>query len=582
MICTDAGEVQFIPSFMLSFYTRGVIDLGANCRPSSFHAGVEIPRNSPAITRYFALPWNERDAHLTPKSITPRVYRRTDPEPRQKIWATGFTIGSGLSGVLWGIAGVYFYLPESLEYQLFILFILMGMGAGAISSLTAYMPAFYAFLPVSLLPIGAMLIQTNDTIHTTLGIMTVVYLAGLSFFAQPINKALVESLTLRFENIDLVEKLSQQRDEAERANISKSKFLAAASHDLRQPLHALTLFTAALDERIKYPETRKIVDNINNSVQALENLFNTLLDVSRLDAGVLQPTRRHFPLQDLCQRLINDYTPETEANGLTLEYSPCDIVVNSDLALLERILRNFISNAIRYTEKGRVKIICVPCGENIRIDVLDTGIGIPPEQQRDIFKEFHQLDNPERDRKKGLGLGLAIVDRLSQLLAHPIELQSTPGKGSRFSVSVPRGDPRLVFTDTIPSVGETSHNLAGLRVMVVDDEISVREGMFTLLDGWGCEVILAGSEDEAVADASSEPPDAIIMDYRLRDGRNGPQAIARLINEFGHTIPALIVTGDTATERLREAKASGYQLIHKPIQPAMLRAFLHNVCNDKH
>jgi CheY-like chemotaxis protein len=255
--------------------------------------------------------------------------------------------------------------------------------------------------------------------------------------------------------------------------------------------------------------------------------------------------------------------------------------VHSDPALLERILRNLISNAIRYTADGVVQVACVPVEQELRIDVLDTGIGIPLEQQREIFKEFYQLDNPERDRNKGLGLGLAIVDRLSVLLEHPVEVQSTPGKGSRFSVWVPRGDPERVIAAVPPPV--VSRPLAGLRVIVVDDEIAAREGMATVLEGWGCVVTLAGSEDEAAATAwaSGTVPDAIIADYRLRDARTGVQAIERLQREFSRRIPALIVTGDTAAERLLEAKASGHQLVHKPVQPAMLRAFLQKACIGK-
>jgi signal transduction histidine kinase/CheY-like chemotaxis protein len=482
------------------------------------------------------------------------------------------------------VAGMFLFPPESLEYQLFILFILMGMGAGAISSLTAYMPAFYAFLPISLLPISVMLFRQSEPIHTALAVMTIAYVAALSFFGRTLNKALTESLSLRFENIDLVQELSVQRDEAERANIAKSKFLAAASHDLRQPLHALRLFTSALDERITFPDVRRIVSNINDSVHALEGLFSALLDVSRLDAGVLQPALRHFRLQELTARLTKDYGPEAEAKGLELDCMPCEAVVYSDPALLERILRNYVSNAIRYTDEGSVTIVCSEDAGSVRIEVRDTGIGIAPEQQRDIFKEFYQLDNPERDRTKGLGLGLAIVERVARLLDLPIEVHSTPGAGSAFSVTVPKGNPSRAGTDAAVRAAAATCDLAGLRVLVVDDEIGAREGMRTLLEQWGCDVTLAASEAEAI-DATREAdtlPEVIVMDFRLRDGRTGPQAIEKLKEQLGRDVPALIVTGDTAAERLREAKAGGYQLVHKPVQPAMLRAFLGNVRRRKY
>lgn len=505
------------------------------------------------------------------------VYRHIGGESPSVRWGTAFTLGSAASGILWGAAGVWLFPPHSLAYQLFVLFVLMGMGAGAIASLTTFMPAFYAFLPASLLPIGAMLLQRNDPIHVALGIMTFAYIVGLSFFARAINKTFVESLALRFENIELVQALSAERDAAERANVAKSKFLAAASHDLRQPLQALVLFTSALEERITYPDVRKIVGNIKSSVQALEQLFNALLDISRLDAGVLVPAVRHFPVHDLCRRLADEYATEAQAKGLLLICAPCDLVVVSDPALLERVLRNFISNAVRYTCSGSVLIACTAVDASVRIDVVDTGIGIAADQQRAIFNEFYQIDNPERDRTKGLGLGLAIVDRIARLLGHTVSVDSVLGRGSRFSIEVPRGEPTCVVAQAVvaePALTE----LAGMRVLVIDDEATLREGMRTLLEQWGCQVTLAASVDEALmrVRAMALPPQALIVDYRLREGRTGAAVIDRLQGEIGTDVPALIITGDTAPERLREARASGYQLVHKPVQPAMLRAFLRN------
>jgi len=509
------------------------------------------------------------------------AYRRLAREPSQPVWMRGAVVCSAASGVLWGAAGLLLFPPNALEYQLFILFILMGMGAGAVSSLTAYMPAFYIFLPIALFPIGVRLVQVNDPIHVALGVMTFAYLGALSFFGRTINRTITESLSLRFENIDLVRELSEQRDEAERANVAKSKFLAAASHDLRQPLHALTLFTSALDDRIKYPEVRKIVDNISASVRALEKLFNALLDISRLDAGVLQPEIRHFRLQDVLYRLVNDYVADAEAKRLTLTCQPRDLVVRSDPALLERILRNYVSNAIRYTDKGEVSITCAPLADAVRIDVSDTGIGIASPHHREIFNEFYQLGNPERDRTKGLGLGLAIVDRVARLLNHSVSVDSAPGAGSRFSVTVPLGDAAQIAHETPTEVAGASHDLTGLCAVVVDDEINVRDGMRILLEQWGCDVIVAGSEDEAVAAVreAGRVPDVALVDYRLRDERTGAHAIERLRSEFGDSMPALIITGDTAPERLRDAQASGYPLVHKPVPPAVLRAFVRKVRN---
>jgi CheY-like chemotaxis protein/signal transduction histidine kinase len=402
------------------------------------------------------------------------------------------------------------------------------------------------------------------------------FVVALGYYARSFRDILVESWRLRFENVHLIEELQEKKAEAEEANVAKSRFLAAASHDLRQPLHALTLFVSALDERRHAPEVRAIVDNVNVSVQALEKMFNALLDISRLDAGVLHPACADFRLQELFDRLVNEYGPAASQKGLELRCSASSAVIRSDSALLERILRNYLTNAIRYTEHGRVTLRAVAGEDEVRVEVEDTGIGIPPDQHREIFREFHQLQNPERDRTKGLGLGLAIVERLSRLLNHPIAVESAPGSGSLFSVTVPAGDPTAVEDGRDRATERVFADLAGLRVLVIDDESGVRDGMRTLLVQWGCEVLLAAGEDEAMTQLHRDgcAPDAIVADYRLREGRTGVQAIGRVHDEWGARIPALIVTGETAAEELKEVETSGYSLLYKPVPPGQLRAFL--------
>ena len=504
-------------------------------------------------------------------------YRRSGRDSPRNVWSVAAIACAGLTGAVWGAGGVFLFPPQPIEYQLLIVFVIGGLAFGAVGSGGAYLPTFYANTPVSLLPLVVMLIVQGDTIHVVFGIMVLIYLTGMAFVVHGINQALSESFRLQFENIDLARQLGLKRDEAERANVAKSTFLAAASHDLRQPLHALTLFVSALSERINYPDVRRMVDNIAVSVRALEKLFNALLDVSRLDAGVLQPEIADFPLQELFDRLKNDYASEAEAKGVRLVCDSGDVVVRSDPALLERILRNYLSNAIRYTDRGEVCLLQAALGEGVRIDVVDTGIGIAPAHHREIFNEFHQLGNPERDRSKGLGLGLAIVDRVARLLDLSIGVDSAPGKGSCFSVVVPLGDRARVMSEAAPA-DFVADELAGLAALIVDDDAGVREGMATLLEQWKCRVLLAGTEEEAVdvVRRQASVPEAIIVDYRLRDERTGVEAIERLRREFGADIPALVITGDTAPQRLRDVKAAGHQLLHKPVRPAMLRTFLRN------
>lgn len=384
-----------------------------------------------------------------------------------------------------------------------------------------------------------------------------------------------ESVRLRHANAELMEQLLQQKNEAERANIAKSKFLAAASHDLRQPLQALTLFTAALDELISYPKARHIVDQINASADALQNLFNALLDISRLDAGVMPVHKSAVDVADLLEKLANDYQPQAAKKGLVFIVRTCNAVVVSDAMLLERVVRNLLSNAVRYTERGTITITC-ECGrDQVRVHIRDTGPGIPPTEQQAVFNEFHQLGNPERDRNKGLGLGLAIVKRTARLLGHDIELHSTPGAGSVFSVIIQRAD-----VDQLAAVQPASEPAwaapEGTLFVVIDDEVSVLEATRCLLESWQCDVITATDIDQALLATRKTDtiPAGIIADYRLRRHETGIEAIAALRTAFDHPIPAIVVTGDTAVDRLRDVVGSGFDILHKPVPPARLRAFV--------
>ncbi len=369
------------------------------------------------------------------------------------------------------------------------------------------------------------------------------------------------------------------RAAAETANRAKSQFLAAASHDLRQPLHALGLFAASLSEKERSPEVRAIVENISASVEALEALFNELLDISKLDAGVIQPSLASFPVNPLFDRLRLDYEPEAREKGLRLRIVPSTVRVYSDPTLIERMLRNLIVNAIRYTDKGGVVVGCRPRGDRYSLEVWDSGVGIPADKLDKIFEEFYQVGNPERDRRKGLGLGLAIVKRVEQLLGYQMQVASRPGRGSVFRFTLPRGRTETLGRDSMARTEGSARGLQDKCVVVVDDELTVREGMKALLSGWGCDVIAADSLGDALQRIGEHArrPDAIIADYRLREGATGIEVIQTLHTEFGRDIPALLITGDTAADRLREVRESGYPQLHKPVPAAKLREVLNSM-----
>jgi signal transduction histidine kinase/CheY-like chemotaxis protein len=372
---------------------------------------------------------------------------------------------------------------------------------------------------------------------------------------------------------DATADLAAKKDMAERANQAKSRFLASASHDLRQPLHALSMFVAALKARNQQPEVGPLIDDIEASTATMELLFNALLDISRLDAGTVEAHPLHFPLRQLLDDLAKQFSALAADKRLRLRFRSCDAVLYSDPLLIERILINLISNAIRYTDAGGVLVACRRRGRNFRISVIDSGRGIPPELQESVFQEFVQLHNPARDRSKGLGLGLAIVSRLGRLLGHRIALQSRPGHGSHFSIEVPCGDVRLI-QPPLPAVapGQLADDAL---VLLVDDESAILRGMAELFDNWQIDLVVAHSAAEAEQwlDRIGRVPDVIVSDFRLPE-EDGIAVVARLREKFGRDIPAILVTGDTAPDTILRISQAGFPLLHKPLRPAKLRALL--------
>jgi two-component system, sensor histidine kinase len=349
------------------------------------------------------------------------------------------------------------------------------------------------------------------------------------------------------------------------------------SHDLRQPVHALGLLVGALRNVPMAQEGRRLIDQMDASIEAMRGLFSALLDISRLDAGVVAVQRRPFAINSTLDRVCRDYAPEAQAKGVFLVWVGCAAIVDADPALIDSILRNLVSNAVRYTDRGRILVGCRRRGDAIAVQVWDTGVGIPEDQQTHVFQEFVQLGNPERDRAKGLGLGLAIVRRLTDLLACELNLRSKPGQGSCFEVVIPRAREAPNAQERAP---DHLHSVLTSRlIVVVDDESAIREAMSGLLTSWGHRVIAAGSSDEAIERLSTCPerPDLLICDYRLPREENGVDVIERLRSEYNESIPAILITGDTAPNRLAEAEASGLLLLHKPVSNGKLRAAIFNL-----
>lgn len=385
------------------------------------------------------------------------------------------------------------------------------------------------------------------------------------------NDSLALLLAARFRNEDLVQQLRSQVEVAARANQEKTRFVASAAHDLRQPLHALGMFCATLDQRLQDTPERPLVRNMMSAIESLEDSFGAMLDISRLDAGVVQPLPQVFPIRDIFRRLYQQFGGDAEARNLALRFRATRRVVQSDPLLLERVLANLVQNALRYTRNGGVLVTARRFRGSVALEVWDTGAGIPDDKKEMIFREFYQIDNPERDRSRGLGMGLAIVQRICHLLGHPLDLRSRVGKGSVFRVVVPVGDISAVDA-TIPEATLPARKLGTVTVLLIDDERSIREATRELLKPMHVDVITAATIAEAVelARGSQVPIDMILSDWRLRGQENGVEAVKAVRAITGEATPAMLVTGDTSTDLLKMAHQSGLVVLHKPLQPKHL------------
>src|SRR5574337_775716 len=364
-----------------------------------------------------------------------------------------------------------------------------------------------------------------------------------------------------------------------RANQAKLRFLAAASHDLRQPLQSLFMFASVLRLHVSDARGDETLTQIERSLDVLKEMLDSLLDMSRLDVNVIHPKLAAIDLQPLLDDIAADYRRIAEGKGLVLRCDRrCEVRVTSDPSLLARMVRNLVENAIRYTERGWVSLSARVEGDRVHVEVEDSGIGIAPDQLKRIFEEFHQVGNPGRDKTRGLGLGLAIVERLSAILDHPVTVTSTLGRGSTFSIALPLA-PAAGAVAAAPRAAPQAEAGEGRRVVLIDDDEMVLEALGRTFAGWGYDVVTAGSEDEALSRLlpGSAPPQLIVADYRLRDGRVGTDAIRHIRERCASPVPGIVLTGETGEEYVAEAKVLGVAVLHKPVTSQQLAGALKRV-----
>ena len=494
------------------------------------------------------------------------------------LWVAGFASW-------WVAVPVLFFDPANFAFNMFMLTVTAAMAAACLPILSIWLPLYWLFVLPPFLTQIALYWAAGGVQYHIVSVGTTLLMLSQLLFARNTNRGMIASVKLSLQNLRLVAQLEEKTAVAERANRAKTMFLAAASHDLRQPVYALTLFIDALDSSGLSPVQQGMLRHARVANQASSDMLKTLLDFSRVEAGVVVPQMRPIALAPLLQQMDEEFGPQAYQKHLLYRSHATTAWVHSDEQLVALILRNLISNALRYTASGGVLLGARLRGDSVLLQVWDTGIGIAPEKHAEVFEEFLQLDNPERDQRKGLGMGLAIAAGLARSLQARITLASRPGRGSVFSIVLPlHREPLKVVAPALhqiqsaqagPTIKSTPGGLYGIVVLVVDDEETVRAGLQAVLQGWGCTVKLAEGLEDALQQALLQRPDVLITDYRLRGGVTGGNVIQalqlKLGDKDGRPLPSIIVTGDTHPERLVEAQSYGTLLLHKPLGAGVLR-----------
>lgn len=503
-------------------------------------------------------------------------------------WDRIYLMAVFITGIAWGAAGFLLYPPDNTVYQVALAFVIGGISSSATASLASRQIAVVLAVSPALLIASTRFLFDGTEGHIEMGVLLLLYLAVLMNIGRAMHRQIVDALSLRFENQNLVASLEKSvsdlevaRGVAEQSSRAKTRFLASASHDLRQPVHAMTLFVSALARRLAEDEqSQGLIAKINRSLDSVRGLLDSLLDISKLDAGIVHVREERIELRVLLDQIVNEFSGEAEEKGLYLRSAGPMAFVDSDPVLLGQIVRNLTANAIRYTDRGGVLVAARKSGNTARIEVWDTGVGIRSEDQEDVFQEFFQLRNASSDQQGGLGLGLSIVKRTCDLLGCQMQVMSEFGKGSRFVVSLQLAADQTRHVAHLdlgaPDMVSGQH---AFRVLLIEDDPLSADALKGLLESWGYECALTDGVSgvtEAVG-ALGNQVDLIISDYRLANGETGDDAANEVRSQVGEKTPVLIVTGDTGPDRLLDLRDTGFDLLHKPVQPAELRAMVRHL-----
>ncbi len=525
-----------------------------------------------------------------------RAFLRSRPEaPAQwQRWLLLWNLGTLGSGAMWGVSAWLFYPQGDSNQQTALIIVVYTFCVAVVPVLATQAGVFLAYGALCFLPMALRVALVGGDYNLQLAGILLLIFSMTTLLARNYRQALQRAIDLKLHADELLvqlrgEKLAAEeaRREAEVANRAKTQFFSAASHDLRQPLHAMGLFAEALRSKAQNDEVAQLVNSINASVDALESLFSELLDITRIDTGGVDVHPRSFEVGDILRNLRLHFEPTAFEKGLALRLRGGKRVVHADPLLIERILRNLVSNAIRYTVDGTVLVSARQRGDEVLLQVWDTGPGIAPAEQERIFEEFYQVASSDviaigeghhGHQRKGLGLGLAIVKRLSDLIGAPVEMFSEPGRGTVFSLCLPVG--KIARNQPAVPAYKPAFNvtLAGRNIVVVEDEPAVRAGLEVLLKEWGATInsfdSVAAVADWANRQSIDQAPDLLIVDFRLEQGHTGTEAIRALRRHFEREIPAILVTGSTMTGHEHDAQTDNFHLLIKPVVPNKLRAMI--------
>jgi len=504
-------------------------------------------------------------------------------------WRQLGNIGTLCSGAMWGATAWLFYpLGENIQ-QVGLIVVVYTFCVAAVTVLSMQPRIYLAFATLCFAPMALRIASQGTAYAYQLAGILLLIISLTTVLSRNYRQALQRAIGLKLQAEELLTQLRLEkqgadaaRREAEVANRAKTQFFTAASHDLRQPLHAMGLFAEALRQKSHDDEVAQLVNSINASVDALEELFSELLDISRIDSGGVAVMPQHMEIGDIFRKLRLHFEPTAFEKGLALRFRGGRHRAFADPLLVERVLRNLVSNAIRYTHDGSVLVSCRRRGERLLLQVWDTGVGIPDAERSRIFEEFYQVPGGEavaQNQRKGLGLGLAIVKRLADLMEAPLSLRSEPGRGTVFTLELPLGKVVPTAMPAPPSKGPLGLTLDGRLIVVVEDEPAVRAGLEALLRGWGAGIVSFDSVASCTAwteqsDPAAVKPDLLIVDYRLEQGHSGVEAIDAVRRRFGAAVPAIMVTGSTMSGHEREAQDKDFHLLIKPVVPNKLRAMI--------